>query len=95
MKRFIKLSLCIILSFCVLLSVCLIEIGAVHDCVGEDCQICRDIALQGEILKLILMSCLGCGIMLTISQLTAFISSFISTEKIKLNLVANKVKLTA
>jgi len=95
MKKCIKLIFCVALSLCIVLSPCLVELGAKHNCVGDDCQICHDIALQRELLKSSFIACLYYGVMLTVSQVGIFISLFVGTAKIKLSLVANKVKLTA
>lgn len=95
MKKQLKLVICLLLCFGILLSTCLIEHNAEHNCIGEDCQICRDIAAQRQILKSILLCLLSGGAVVFISQLTLLISSFVNEEKRRLNLVANKVKLTA
>lgn len=95
MKKQLKLIVCLMLCAIILLSACLIEHNTEHNCIGENCQICRDIALQRELLKSIFL-CLLCGcIVISVSQLAVIMSLFADTEKRKLNLVANKVKLTA
>ena len=95
MKKQLKLIICFMLCTSILLSVCLIEHNTEHNCIGENCQICRDIALQRELLKSILV-CLLCGIAIVIVSHNAVIMSlFVNTEKRKLNLVADKIKLTA
>ena len=60
MKKQLKLIVCLMLCASILLSACLIEHNTEHNCIGENCQICRDIALQRELLKSILL-CLMCG----------------------------------
>lgn len=95
MKKQLKLIICFMLCTSILLSVCLIEHNTEHNCIGENCQICRDIALQRELLKSILL-CLLCGSAIVIVSHNAVIMSlFINEEKRKLNLVADKIKLTA
>ena len=95
MKKQLKLIICFMLCISILLSVCLIEHNTEHNCIGENCQICRDIALQRELLKSILL-CLLCGSAIVIVSHNAVIMSlFVNTEKRKLNLVADKIKLTA
>lgn len=95
MKKQLKLIVCLMLCASILLSACLIEHNTEHNCIGENCQICRDIALQREILKSILLGIMFGCIVISVSQLAVFMSLFADTEKRKLNLVANKVKLTA
>ena len=95
MKKQLKLIICFMLCTSILLSVCLIEHNTEHNCIGENCQICRDIALQRELLKSILL-CLMCGgAFVFVSQNAVIMSLFINEEKRKLNLVADKIKLTA
>ena len=95
MKKQIKLIVCLILSTSILLSACLIEHNTEHNCAGENCQICRDIALQRELLKSILL-CLLCGSAVVLVSRSAVIMSLLAnTEKRRLNLVVNKIKLTA
>ena len=95
MKKQLKLIVCLMLCASILLSACLIEHNTEHNCIGENCQICRDIALQREILKAILFGIMCGCIVISVSQLAVFMFLFSDTEKRKLNLVANKVKLTA
>ena len=95
MKKQLKLIICFMLCTSILLSVCLIEHNTEHNCIGENCQICRDIALHRELLKSILL-CLLCGSAIVIvSHNEVIMSLFINEEKRKLNLVAHKIKLTA
>ncbi len=95
MKKQLKLIICLMLCTSILLSVCLIEHNTEHNCAGENCQICRDIALQRELLKSMLL-CLLCGsVFVFVSHSTVLMSLFADTEKRKLNLVANKIKITA
>lgn len=95
MKKQLKLIICLMLCTSVLLSVCMIGQNAEHNCIGEDCQVCRDIAMQREVLKSILMCIMCTGIAVCILQLTAFLPLFAETEKRRLNLVTDKIKLTA
>ena len=95
MKKQLKLIVCLMLCTSILLSVCLIEYNTEHNCIGENCQVCRDIALQRELLKPMLL-CLLCGsIFICVPHNLVIMSLFADSEKRKLNLVANKVKLTA
>ena len=95
MKKQFKLIVCLMLCTGILLSVCLIEHNTEHNCIGENCQICRDIALQRELLKSMIL-CLLCGsAFICVSHNTIIMSLFVDMEKRKLNLVANKVKITA
>ena len=95
MKKQLKLIVCLILCAIILLSACLIEHNTEHNCIGENCQICRDIALQRELLKSMLL-CLLCGsIFICVSHNTVVMSLFVDIEKRKLNLVAIIVKLSA
>ena len=95
MKKQLKLIVCLVLCTIILLSACLIEHNTEHNCIGENCQICRDIALQRELLKSIFLCLLCDSIFICVSHNTAIMSLFADTEKRKRNLVANKVKLTA
>ena len=95
MKKNLKFIFCVVLSLCILLLACFVEVGVEHKCIGEDCEICRDIALQKGVLKAVYICCLFVGILLTLAQLLIFINLFVSIAKIKLNLVINKVKLTS
>lgn len=95
MKKQIKLIICFLLCTSVLLSVCMIEHNAEHNCMGEDCRICRDIALQRQILKSMLLCLFIGGVIAAVSQLAIVMCLFADAEKRRLNLVANKVKLTA
>ena len=95
MKKQLKLIICLMLSLSIILSVCMIEHSSEHNCIGENCQICRDIALQRELLKSILL-CLLCGsAIVLVSHSAVIMSLFANTEKRKLNLVVNKIKITA
>lgn len=95
MKKQLKLIICLLLCTSVLLSVCLIEHNAEHNCVGENCQICRDLVMQREILKSILLCIMCGGVAVFVSQLMSFVPLFAEAEKRRLNLVANKIKITA
>ena len=95
MKKQLKLIICLMLCTSILLSVCLIEHNTDHNCTGEDCQFCRDVALQRELLKSILLCLLCGGVTVFISHNAVIVSLIFNTEKRKLNLVANKIKITA
>lgn len=94
MKKQLKLIICLMLCTSILLSVCLIEHNTNHNCTGEDCQFCRDVALQRELLKSILLCLLYGGVTVFISHNAVIVSLIFNTEKRKLNLVANKIKIT-
>ncbi len=95
MKKQLKLIVCLVLCTIILLSACLIEHNTEHNCIGENCQICRDIALQRELLKSIFLCLLCDSIFICISHNTVIMPLFADKEKRKISLVANKVKLTA
>ena len=94
MKKQLKLIVCLMLCTSILLSVCLIEHNTEHNCIGENCQICRDIALQRELLKSMFLCLLCESIFICISHNTVIMSLFADKEKRKISLVANKVKIT-
>lgn len=95
MKKYIKVIISVLLCTSIFLSCCLIEYNTEHNCIGENCQVCRDIALQRELLKSIRI-CLLCGCsVVSVSQVTAFMSLFVDNAQRRLNLVSDKVKLTA
>lgn len=93
--KVISLLLCLVLCASVALSACLILHNAGHDCIGENCRICHETARQLEILKTIFLCCLCGGVFLVVSKLTAFVLLFVGKTGRNLNLVADKVKLTA
>ena len=95
MKKQLKLIVCLMLCASILLSACLIEHNTEHNCIGENCQICRDIALQRELLESMFLCLLCDGIFICVSHNTVIMSLFADKEKRTLNLIANKVKLTA
>lgn len=95
MKKQLKIIVCLMLCTCILLSGCLIEYSDGHNCIGDNCQVCRYIALQRELLKPMFL-CLLCGsLFICVPHNLVIMSLFADSEKRKLNLVANKVKLTA
>ena len=95
MKKQLKLIICLMLCSGIILSVCMIEHNTEHNCAGENCQICRDISLQRELLKSIFL-CLLCGsAVVFVTHNTVIMTLLVNTEKRKLNLVVNKIKITA
>ena len=66
-----------------------------HDCIGEDCQYCQVVSLQQELMRLVLLSYFSASFALIFVQLIMNINSRGDDEKQSINLVANKVKLTA
>lgn len=95
MKKYIKVIISVLLCTSIFLSFCLIEYNTEHNCIGENCQVCRDIVLQREFLKSILLCLLCGGTAVSVSRITAFMSLFVDSTQRRLNLVANKIKLTA
>lgn len=95
MKKYTRIILCVLLCTSVLLSVCMIEHSPNHNCIGENCQICRDIAMQREIMRHVLLCVLYGSSIIIASQLMSFVTLFAVRENRRLNLVTNKVKLTA
>jgi len=51
MKKALALMLCALLVFSLLISVSFVSHGALHECGGEDCQICAVIHRCAEMLK--------------------------------------------
>ena len=98
MKKFVKLiciALCLLLCTSLLFSAGSAVYGHSHDCIGEDCQYCQAFSLQQELMRLVLLGCLSASFALIFVQLLMNINSRGSDEKHSVNLVANKVKLTA
>ena len=98
MKKFTKLlcvALCILLCVTVLFSVGSAIYGHNHDCIGEDCRYCQAVSLQQELMRLVLLGCFSASFALIFVQLLMNINSHGDDEKQSINLVANKVKLTA
>ena len=98
MKKFVKLlciALCVLLCASVLFSVGSAIYGHNHDCIGEDCQYCQVISLQQELMRLVLLGCFSASFALVFVQLIMNVNSRGNDKKHNINLVANKVKLTA
>lgn len=98
MKKFVKLlciALCVLLCASVLFSVGSAIYGHNHDCIGEDCQYCQVISLQQELMRLVLLGCFSASFALVFVQLIMNVNSRGEDKKHNINLVANKVKLTA
>lgn len=98
MKKFTKLlcvALCILLCANVLFSVGSAICGHNHDCIGEDCRYCQAVSLQQELMRLALLGCFSASFALIFVQLIVNVNSRGDDEKQNINLVANKVKLTA
>ena len=98
MKKFVKLlciALCVLLCASVLFSVGSAIYGHNHDCIGEDCQYCQVISLQQELMRLVLLGCFSASFALVFVQLIMNVNSRGDDKKHNINLVANKVKLTA
>ncbi len=98
MKKFTKLlctALCILLCAGVLFSVGSAIYGHSHDCIGEDCQYCQAFSLQQELMRLVLLGCFSASFALMLVQLIMNVNSRGGDKKQNINLVVNKVKLTA
>ena len=98
MKKFVKLlcvALCVLLCASVLFSVGSAIYDHSHDCMGEDCQFCQAVSLQQELMRLVLLGCFSASFALIFVQLLVNLNSRIDGKNQKVNLVANKVKLTA
>ena len=98
MKKFTKLvcvAICVLLCASVLFSVGSAIYGHDHDCIGEDCQYCQAFSLQQELMRLVLLGCFSASFALVFVQLVANLNSCSDEKKQSINLVANKVKLTA
>ena len=98
MKKFVKLlciALCVLLCASVLFSVGSAIYGHNHDCIGEDCQYCQVISLQQALMRLVLLGCFSASFALVFVQLIMNVNSRGDDKKHNINLVANKVKLTA
>ena len=100
MKKFTKVlfvAICFLLCASVLFSVGSAIYGHNHnhDCIGEDCLYCQVVSLQQELMRLVLLSYFSASFALIFVQLIMNINSRGDDEKQSINLVANKVKLTA
>ena len=98
MKKFTKVlfvAICVLLCASVLFSVGSAIYGHNHDCIGEDCQYCQVISLQQELMRLVLLGCFSASFALIFVQLLINVNSHGDDKKHNINLVANKVKLTA
>lgn len=95
MKKYLKLIICLVLSIGIILSFCLMVHNPCHNCIGEDCQLCREVALQRNLLKSVLVCIIFGGIILSALRLMSFLALLTDIVRGKINLVANKVKLTA
>ena len=98
MKKFAKLlciALCVLLCASVLFSVGSAIYGHDHDCIGEDCQYCQAFSLQQELMRLVLLGCFSASFALIFVQLIMNVNLRGDDKKKSINLVANKVKLTA
>lgn len=93
--KFICVLLCLLLCTSVLLSAGYTVHGHSHECLGNDCQICRIVFLQKELLRLTLTSFFVGAFAVIFIQLLYFVNSLGGKSKRQMSLVANKVKLTA
>lgn len=98
MEKFTKVlfvAICVLLCASVLFSVGSAIYGHNHDCIGDDCQYCQVISLQQELMRLVLLGCFSASFALIFVQMLINVNSRGDDEKQNINLVANKVKLTA
>ena len=98
MKKFAKLlcvAICVLLCASVLFSVGSAIYGHDHDCIGEDCQYCQAFSLQQELMRIVLLGCFSASFALIFVQLIMNVNARGDDKKQSINLVANKVKLTA
>ena len=98
MKKFTKVlfvAICVLLCASVLFSVSSVIYGHNHDCIGEDCLYCQVVSLQQELMRLVLLSYFSASYALIFVQLIMNINSRGDDKKQNINLVVNKVKLTA
>ena len=98
MKKFTKVlfvAICVLVCASVLFSVGSAIYNHNHDCIGEDCLYCQVVSLQQELMRLVLLSYFSASFALIFVQLLMNINSRGDDEKQSINLVANKVKLTA
>ena len=98
MKKFTRVlfvAICVLLCASVLFSVGSAIYNHNHDCIGEDCLYCQVVSLQQELMRLVLLSYFSTSFALIFVQQIVNINSRGDDEKQNINLVANKVKLTA
>ena len=98
MKKFTKVlfvAICVLLCASVLFSVGSAIYNHNHDCIGEDCLYCQVVSLQQELMRLVLLSYFSASFALIFVQLIMNINSCGDDKKQSINLVVNKVKLTA
>ena len=98
MKRFIKLlcvAVCVFLCASILFSAGSVAFGHSHNCIGDGCQYCQAFSLQQELMRLVLTGCFSASFALIFVQLIVSFNSYTDDKKQSINLVDNKVKLTA
>lgn len=95
LAKFLCVALCVLLCTAVLFSVGSVAYGHSHDCIGEDCQYCQVFSLQQELMRIVLLGCLSSSFALAFVQIIMNVNSHGDDKKQNINLVANKVKLTA
>ncbi len=98
MKKFAKLLcavLCVLFFASVLLSAGLAAHGHEHNCIGEECQCCQAVSLQQELMRLVLLGCFSASFALIFVQLLVNVNSHGDRQSQTVNLVSDKVKLTA
>ncbi len=93
-RRNIAGLLCVILATALLVSSAFMILEADHDCAGEECAICRMIAMNAEVLRLAAAALLALFGLLPIRELRAFRpSSFRQYISVTGSLVRLKVRL--
>ena len=93
-RRSIAGLLCVILATALLVSSAFMILEADHDCAGEECAICRMIAMNAEVLRLAAAALLALFGLLSIRELQTFRpSSFRQYISVTGSLVRLKVRL--
>jgi len=90
MKRIFCILLCVSVLFLVASAIC----GHLHDCVGEECQICQLNSNLQKLLRNIFLGCFCLSFEIVVITLFPNINSVIFTKMQRVNLVFNKVKLS-
>ncbi len=96
MKKFTKflcVALCVLLCATVLFSAESVVHG--HDCIDDDCRYCQTVSLWKELMRLILPVFFSASFALLFVQMLLNVKSRGKHRTRNINLVENKVKLTA
>ncbi|MBR3815165.1 MAG: hypothetical protein IKJ27_00390 [Clostridia bacterium] len=98
MKKHTKVlcvAICAVLCASVFFSVWPAAYDHSHDCLGENCQYCQAVSLQQELMRLVLFGCFSTVFAFIFIQLIVNCNLRGDGKKQNVNLVANRVKLTA